>query len=77
MTAVCPDSLTAITSPFPKHLNTAVGASAESTEEVADTVRKNGCRGWVRWIRVDERNGNWTGGVGLRVVVRKGRRADS
>lgn len=45
MTAVCPDSLTAITSSFPKHLNTAAAASAESREEEADTVRHTWLQG--------------------------------
>lgn len=45
MTAVCPDSLTAITSPFPKHLNTVAAASAESTEEEADRVRQKWLQG--------------------------------
>lgn len=45
MTAVCPDSLTTITSPFPKHFNTAAAASAESREEEADTVRQKWLQG--------------------------------
>lgn len=59
MTAVCLESLTAITSSVPKHFNTAATASAQSTLEEAD---KNACREWVRWIRGDERGANWTGG---------------
>lgn len=45
MTAVCPDSLAAITCPFPKHLNTAAAASAKSREEAADTVRRTWLQG--------------------------------
>lgn len=47
MTAVCPESLTAITSPFPKHFNAAAVASAESREEEADAVRQKMVAGSV------------------------------
>ncbi len=45
MTAVCPDSPTAITSPFPKHLNTAAAPSGKSTEEEADADRQKWLQG--------------------------------
>lgn len=45
MTAVCPESLTAITSPSTKHLNTAAAAFAESSQEEADTGRQKWLQG--------------------------------
>lgn len=70
MIAVYPDLLTAITFLFPKHFNTPGVAFAESTEKEAD-IDKNGCKVWVRRVSVDEREGNRTGGVGLRGVLEK------
>lgn len=45
MIAVCLDSLTAITFPFPKHFNAPAAASADSTEKEADIVRQKWLQG--------------------------------
>lgn len=48
MTAVCPDSLTAIMSPFPKHLNTAAAAAAAAS---ARAGRRKQTRSQTKWLQ--------------------------
>lgn len=55
---------------IPIYFNTPAAISAARTEKEAD-IDKNGCRVRVRRVSVDEREGDWTGGGGLKGVLEK------